>query len=153
MTDTAKAAMPGTQRNRPAAVLLVLTVGIGALYVLSGRGGQIPEGWLIDLDLAKRQAAETHKLLFVNFSADWCAPCRMMKREVFPDPRVREALADYVSVHIDVDGQPETARQYGVYSLPTLVVMDPEGAVLARWDGGMPADQLLHFLKSAPRAG
>ena len=74
-----------------------------------------------------------------------------MKRGVYPDPRIREALADYVSVHIDIDAQPKIASQHNVSSVPVLIVINREGTVLARADGDVSVDRLLHFLKGVPR--
>lgn len=131
-------------------MLLLLALAGGFLYLAATRGGGAPEDWLTDLDRAKRQAATSGKRIFVTFSADWCPPCRVMKHDVFPDAKVKEALSQFVAVHIDVDAQPRPAEQFAVSALPTLFVLDAGGAVLARFEGGLSVDELLRFLRTAP---
>jgi thioredoxin-related protein len=137
------------RRTRTWAVLLLLALGLSVLYLVTGRGRATPAGWLTDLDQARRQAAESGRLLFVEFGAAWCVPCRLMEQEVFPNPRVREALKLFVTVHVDADAQPATAARYHIEGLPTMIVMDHQGTVRARWSGGLPVDELLRFLQRA----
>ncbi len=137
------------QRHGMVVALLVLAMMV--LYLMVGRVGAKPEGWLTDLDQAKRQAEASKKLVFVEFGAGWCPPCRQMKRDVFPNPQVQEALAGFVSVHIDVDTQPEVATRHGVEMLPTLMVLDHQGTVRAHWVGGMSAAELILFLNRVRR--
>ncbi len=151
MTENDGSPLTEKRSRRPGAVLALLVLAMMVLYLMVGRGGAKPEGWLTDLDQAKRQAKASKKLVFVEFGAGWCSPCWQMKREVFPDPQVQEALADFISVHIDVDAQPEVANRHGVEMLPTLVVLDHQGTVRAHWPGGMSAAELLRFLNHVRR--
>ena len=129
-------------------VLLLLVVAMGVLYLATQRRSHVPEGWLTNLTEARQQATGG-KLIFVEFGAGWCPPCQQMRRDVFPDARVQAALSDFVRVECDIDEQPNVADQYDIRSLPTLVVMNSAGKVLARIEGGLPATELLRFLKSA----
>ena len=62
-----------------------------------------------------------HKLLIVDFWAPWCGPCRMVSPVV---DEIAGEVADNVKVgKINVDEQPELASQFGVMSIPTLIVM------------------------------
>ena len=60
------------------------------------------------------------KPVLLDFYADWCGPCRMV------GPIVSEIAEENDNIKvgkINVDQQPELASQYGVMSIPTLVVI------------------------------
>ena len=50
----------------------------------------------------------------VDFYADWCGPCKMLAPVI-------EALAGELEGKVNVDDESETARQYGIMSIPTLL--------------------------------
>ncbi|MEU6233371.1 thioredoxin [Kitasatospora sp. NPDC047058] len=58
--------------------------------------------------------------VLVDFTADWCPPCRQMV-PVLADI-AREEAHRLTVVSLDVDRNPETQARYGVLSMPTLVV-------------------------------
>ncbi|TWE18461.1 thioredoxin [Kitasatospora atroaurantiaca] len=58
--------------------------------------------------------------VLVDFTADWCAPCRMIA-PVLADVAKEEAARLKV-VQVDVDSNPETQAAYAVLSMPTLMV-------------------------------
>ncbi|MEV7779807.1 thioredoxin [Kitasatospora sp. NPDC088351] len=58
--------------------------------------------------------------VLVDFTADWCPPCRMMA-PVLAD-LAREEGHRMTVVQLDVDSNPQTQAAYGVLSMPTLMV-------------------------------
>jgi thioredoxin 1 len=58
--------------------------------------------------------------VFVDFYADWCGPCRTI------EPIMEDLSEEYYGkvrfVKVDVDTTPQTAANYGVMSIPTLIV-------------------------------
>ncbi len=60
-------------------------------------------------------------LKLIDFYADWCAPCRMM------DPIFEEVMPDYKDKveleRINVDENPQKAQEFGVMSIPTMVLL------------------------------
>ena len=83
--------------------------------------------------LAKARAS--HRLLFVEFYAEWCAPCRVLEESIFPDPKVQKALEAYVFVKVDTDEFPAAGEHFDVAAMPTLLVLDGQGKELHRWVG------------------
>lgn len=80
--------------------------------------------------------------IIVDFWASWCGPCRMVS------PIVDEIAAERSDIKvgkINVDEQPELAAQFGVMSIPTLVVIK-NGKVVNQAVGARPKAQILAML-------
>ena len=84
----------------------------------------------------------SEKLVLLDFWASWCGPCWMVS------PIVDEIAAQRSDIKvgkINVDEQPELAAQFGVMSIPTLLVMK-NGKVVNQAVGARPKAQILAML-------
>ena len=104
--------------------------------------------WQHHWDEAVSQAKQKNLPMLVVFSASWCPPCQAMKRNVWPDQRVGEAVqAGYVPLYIDVDETEHApyVAKYQVNSIPYIVVLDQDGRV-QRSGYSMSKKEMLQFL-------
>lgn len=79
----------------------------------------------------------------LKFSASWCGPCKMLSQVV-------ATAGDKITVpivEIDIDSDPKLSVQYGVRSVPTMILIDENDTELKRNVGAMNETQLLEFLK------
>lgn len=83
------------------------------------------------------------KTVLLDFYADWCGPCRMVSPLV---DEIAEENPQYLVGKINVDNEPELAGEFGVSSIPTLVVIKG-GKVVNRSAGARPKSQILAMLK------
>ncbi len=81
--------------------------------------------------------------VLVDFWADWCVPCHMVSPVV---EEIGQDKADTMRVaKLNVDDNPNTARKYGVMSIPTLILF-VNGEERARVVGAKPKDAILQEL-------
>ncbi len=99
-------------------------------------------GYAKALALAKKE----NKRLFIDFSATWCLPCREFKKALH-DPRVVEALRDYVVLLIDTDREPALKQQFDVDGIPAFFVVDGDGKKLNSKEGYGGVDDFLAWLQ------
>lgn len=68
----------------------------------------------------KKEALEADKPVLVDFYADWCGPCKIMA------PIIEELATEYDGAvkigKLNVDDNPDIARQYRVMSIPTMII-------------------------------
>ncbi len=87
----------------------------------------------ISLDKAFELAREQNKMLFVDFYADWCQPCKMMDKNVFTVPEVYTLFNDrFINVKLDVEDRAhgsQAAANYNVAAMPTFMVIHPDEGV------------------------
>jgi thioredoxin 1 len=73
--------------------------------------------------------------VLVDFWAPWCGPCRLLTPII---DGLAEEYADRIRVlKVNVDEQPEIASQYGITSIPTVILFD-RGKILERVTGVVP---------------
>ena len=89
------------------------------------------------------EVKNSDKLVLLDFYADWCGPCRMVAPILH---EIAEERPDVIVGKINVDDEPGLAEAFGVYSIPTLVVMK-NGAVVRQTSGARPKAQLLALLE------
>jgi thioredoxin 1 len=84
-----------------------------------------------------------HKPVLVDFSAEWCGPCRMMPPIL---KELKDKMGDSVTIlKLDIDRNPTVAATYGIQSVPTLVVFR-DGQIQWRVSGVTRADQIKQVL-------
>lgn len=100
---------------------------------------------------ALKKAKEQGKLLFVDYYTTWCAPCKMMSLQVFPQKAVGDYFKEhFVSLKVDMEkGEgPELGERYGVKAFPTMFVLDAEGQVIGTMVGSRDLDSFMTEIKN-----
>ena len=92
----------------------------------------------------RTQVLESDRAVLVDFWAEWCVPCHMVS------PVVEEIARQYAdrmtAAKLNVDDNPLTARQFGVMSIPTLIVFK-DGQEKARVVGARAKEAILREIE------
>ena len=90
----------------------------------------------------KHEVMNSDKPVLLDFGASWCAPCRMVV------PIIEEIASERPDIKvgkINVDEQPELASEFGIMSIPTLVVMK-NGKIVQQVSGARPKEAILTMI-------
>lgn len=110
----------------------------------------LPSGFAL-LDDALAKAKREHKLLVLDFNAEWCVPCRRMEKITLVDPRVAELLGQVIFVRVDTDQHSEIAQKLGVVGLPDIRFVAPDGRMLRQLRGYQDVEPFAAALEQAIR--
>ena len=88
------------------------------------------------------EVLNSEKPVLLDFYAPWCGPCRMVVPIV---EEIAKERADIKVGKINVDEEFELANQFGVFSIPSLVVLK-EGKVVQQSVGAKPKQAILAML-------
>jgi len=89
-----------------------------------------------------QEVLNSDKPVLMDFWAPWCGPCRMVVPLV---EEIAKERSDIKVVKINVDEEQELAMQFGVMSIPTLVVMK-NGKIVNQATGARPKAQIFAML-------
>ena len=96
----------------------------------------------ITKDNFETEVLNSEKPVLLDFWASWCGPCRMVSPII---DKIAEERLDIKVGKINVDEQPQLASQFGVMSIPMLVVLK-DGAIVNKTVGARPKEMILDLL-------
>ena len=89
------------------------------------------------------EVIRSDKPVLLDFWATWCGPCRMIAPAI---EQIAQEHPEYKVGKINVDEDPELAREFGIMSIPSLFVVK-NGEIVQEAVGVMPKDKILDLLK------
>ena len=124
--------------------VLAAAIALGCMYAFAPAVRGEDGLWRTDFEAAKAKAKAEKKFLLVDFTgSDWCVWCKRLKAEVFDkDEFQNEAPKHFVLVELDFpstkklpdelkEQNDKLQKKYKIGGFPTVLVLDPEGEVVA----------------------
>lgn len=143
--------------RHPLLLVFVLAISMLACKSTSVTKTEIvPDGIQFNKDkkfeLVLEEAKNESKLVFIEFYADWCTPCKLMDENVFSDKEIgdffNKKFVNY-KVNSEKGGGPDLAAIFEVRALPTLLFVDEIGRVVERREGAAFHSDLMNMAESA----
>ncbi len=105
-----------------------------------------------NLETALQKAKTENKVVFIDAYADWCGPCKMMVKDVFPDAELGAYFNENIvalKVNVEKGDGPHIQSKYKIEGLPGYVFIDGDGNVVNRGSGYKPVDKFFEFVKES----
>jgi thiol-disulfide isomerase/thioredoxin len=102
------------------------------------------------------EAKANQKLIFVDIYTNWCAPCKVMDKNVFSSAEVGAMFnTSFINYKIDAEkGEgPAMVKRYTVTGYPNYLFVNPDGELVYRAIGSMSAKKFLSEAEKAIKAG
>ncbi len=139
----------GTIFSRLRSVVGIVFIGSAVYFALSGFGfgpekAQTSGGegvqWLPYSETVLNQAQQESKPVFIDFYADWCAPCKELDKQTYSTPEVVALSKQFVMLKVDLTSSEDPLaenlrKKYQARGVPTLVFLTPDGKEIANLRG------------------
>jgi len=99
----------------------------------------------INADQFQNEVLNQKGLVFVDFYADWCGPCKMTSPIV---EELANEIKEVKFVKVNVDENPELASQYNIFSIPTFLIFK-DGKVIHQFVGARGKEGFLSEINKA----
>jgi thioredoxin 1 len=90
----------------------------------------------------QQEVLNAENKVLLDFWAPWCGPCRMVSPII---EEIAQERSDIKVGKVNIDEQPELAQEFGIMSIPTLVVLE-KGKIVNHAVGARPKDAILSLL-------
>ena len=107
---------------------------------------------------ALEKAEKENKPIFAYFTANWCAPCKRVKKEIFEKKEFKKIADKVVLLRVEQTEIPGTAlcRKYHIITYPSFRLLSPDGKLLDKgwsgWVNGKTVDDVYKWLEVASRS-
>lgn len=105
---------------------------------------------------ALQEAKKQNKLIFVDVYTDWCGPCKVMDKYVFPLKEVGD-LYNQLFINYKINAEKgegiEIAKKYGIRAYPTFLFTDGEGYLIEKIEGEREPQPFMHMARNAVATG
>lgn len=101
---------------------------------------------------ALAMAKASHKKVFVDAFADWCSPCKELRKTTFKDAKAAAYFNKHfvnISINVEKGEGIDLAKTWQIEGLPTLLILGENGKVLANHTGYVDGNGLIQFSKEA----
>lgn len=134
--------------NLGKSILIILIIGFTPF---TGQAKEINAVNFTDVKVeeALAKASAEGKLVFMDFYASWCTPCKWMEKTTFTDQRVASKLnKDFIAVKVNIDDVEgfQMKNKYEVNFLPTILILNSNGKMVERIEQTMVANELIEIL-------
>ena len=89
------------------------------------------------------EQVKNNKAIIVDFSAEWCGPCKMLTPVM---EQLSDEITDVEFYNIDVDENPDLAREYRIMNIPAVIAIK-EGQVAGQQIGLVSKDDMKGFIE------
>lgn len=99
----------------------------------------------ITYDEAINAAKAENKMIFMDFYTDWCGPCKMMMRDVFPQKTVGDYMnKKFVCIKLNAEKEgKDLAKQYEINAYPTFIIINADKKIIGTKIGGASAEKFI----------
>ncbi len=103
--------------------------------------------WRNSIEQAKEEARQNSRFVLVHFWSETCPPCVSLERNVFGQAPMANAMhSGFVPVKINLSLLPDVGRAYNITSMPTDVILTPDGRELHRMTSPQDMQQYISIL-------
>lgn len=129
--------------------ILIIIIHLLSTFT-NGQGINFEQG---NWNSVREKAKQENKIIFIDFYTSWCAPCKAMAKNIFPQKEIGDFYnKHFVNFKIDVEKEkegPPLAKKYGVSAFPTFIFTDANGKFLHQGVGGMDLNEFIELGKTA----